>query len=319
MTTIYLDHNIIDKFDKGETAYLEPVFANKEYLPIISVVSIDEIFRGGEQARSRRNIESLQKLGVRYIHSGPDESHMLIDELDYENMHQKWLGMQSDIGPLNNSFFLFISTLFSENETEAFQNMERAITDEISWVKNNFDKFPNLQEQMREILKNPEEYMQLCKQLIALKRQLPFTSREINNIPEHLVFWTCVDKLKNAADANLQLIADEIKNAIDNKKTIDDQFMIVSQWLNLFGYYPDKLTRIEKIKSNFSDARHGTYGIACDGILTLDKRFTKRITAAMSALRLETIVGTDANELIHRIALRTGTSSVGQRAGDCLR
>ena len=50
MITIYLDHNVIDKFDKGETAYLEPIFANKEYLPIISVVSIDEIFRGKDQA-----------------------------------------------------------------------------------------------------------------------------------------------------------------------------------------------------------------------------------------------------------------------------
>jgi len=307
MTTIYLDHNIIDKFDKGETAYLEPVFANEEYLPIISVVSIDEIFRGGDQTRSKRNIESLQKLGVKYIHSGPDESHMLIDELDYENMHQKWLEMQSAIGPLNKSFFLFINSLFNKNETEAFQNMERAVTDKISWVKSNFDKFSNLQEQMREILKNPEEYMQVCKQLIALKRQLPFTPIEINNISEKSVFWNCVDKLKNASNANLRLIADEIKNAIDNEKTIVDKFMIVFQWLNLFGYYPDKLAQINKTISNFSDALHGTYAIACDGLLTLDNDFAKRIAAAMSALKLETVVGTDANELIHRIAQRTGS------------
>lgn len=306
MTTIYLDHNIIDKFDRGETAYLEPVLANKEYLPIISLVSIDEIFRGGDQSRSKKNIESLKKLRVKYIHSDPDESHMLIDELDYENMHQKWLAMQSDIGPLNNSFFLFISSLFNKNETEAFQNMERAVTDEISWVKSNFDKFPNYQEQMREILKNPEEYMQLCKQLITLKKRLPFTPIEINNIPEKSVFWNCVDKLKNAADANLLIIADEIKNAIEKAKTIDDQLMIVFNWLNLFGYYPDNLTRIERIRSNFSDARHGTYGIACDGILTLDKRFAKRITAAMCALRLETAVSTDANELFHLIAQKSG-------------
>lgn len=306
MTTIYLDHNVIDKFDRGETAYLDPILANKEYLLIISLVSIDEIFRGGDQVRSKKNIESLKKLRVKYIHQGHNESHMLIDELDYENMHQKWLAMQSDIGPLNNSFFLFISTLFSENETDAFQNMERAITDEISWVENNFDKFPNLQEQMREILKNPEEYMQLCKHLIALKKRLPFTSREINNIPKNSVFWTCVDKLKNAADANLQLIANEIENAIGKAKTIDDQLMIVFNWLNLFGYYPDNLTRIERIRSNFSDALHGTYAIACDGLLTLDNDFAKRIAAAMGALRVETEVGTDANELLHRIAQKSG-------------
>jgi len=307
MTTIYLDHNVIDKLDRGETTYLEPVLANKKYLPIISVVSIDEIFRGGDQVRSKKNIESLKKLRVKYIHQGPNESHMLIDELDYENMHQKWLAMQSDIGHLNNSFFLFISTLFSENETEAFQNMERAITDKISWVENNFDKFSNLQEQMREILKNPEECMQSCKQLIALKRQLPFTSREINNIPENSVFWTCVDKLKNAADANLRLIANEIENTIERAKMIDDRLMIVFYWLNFFGYYSDNLTQIEKIKSNFSDALHGTYGIACDAIFTLDKRFAKRIAVVIGTLKLKTEVGTDAKELLRRIAQTTGS------------
>lgn len=307
MTTIYLDHNIIDKFDRGATSYLEPVLANKEYLPIVSVVSVDEIFRGGDKARSINNIESLKKLGVKYIHSGPDESLMSISELDYENMHQKWLKMQSDIGSLNNSFFLFVSTLFSESETEALQNMERAISDKIGWIKSNFDKFPNLQEQMLEFLKNPEEYKQLCKQLIALRKLLPFSSIEINNIPEKSVFWNCVDKLKNAADANLHLIANEIENAIENSKTIDDQLMIVLSWLNLFGYYSDNLTRIEKIKSNFSDALHGTYGIACDAILTLDKRFAKRIGAAIGALRLKTEVGIDANELFRRIAETAGS------------
>ena len=156
---------------------------------------------------------------------------------------------------------------------------------------------------MIEFLKNPEE----CKQLIALKKLLPFTSKKINNIPEKSVFWNCVDKLKKAPDANLQLIANEIENAIDNAKTSDDQLIIVFYWLNLFGYYPDNLTQIEKIKSNFSDALHGIYGIACDAILTLDKRFAKRIAAAIGALRLKTEVGTDANELLHRIAKRTGS------------
>jgi hypothetical protein len=82
MITVYLDHNIIDGFDKGETAHLGPLLANKGVLPIISLASVDEIFRGGDEARSRKNIESLKRLGVRYIHSGPDESHMSISELD---------------------------------------------------------------------------------------------------------------------------------------------------------------------------------------------------------------------------------------------
>ncbi len=94
MITVYLDHNVIDGFDKGETAYLAPLFANKGVLPIISLASVDEIFRGRDETRSRRNIESLKRLGVRYIHSGPDDSHMSISELDYENMHQKWVKMQ---------------------------------------------------------------------------------------------------------------------------------------------------------------------------------------------------------------------------------
>jgi hypothetical protein len=307
MTTIYLDHNIIDGFDKGETAYLEPVFANKECQPIISVVSVDEIFRGGDQTRSIKNIESLKKLGVRYIHSGLDEFHMSIDELDYENMRQKWLQMQSDMGPFNNSHFLFISTLFREREPETIQDMEQAVITQIDWIKNNYDRFSIPQAQIKEVLEHPEEYKQLCKQLIGLKKLIPFTAKKINNIPENSVFWSCVEELKNSTDANLKLIGNEIENAIENAKSIDDQLMIVFNWLNLFGYYPDNLTRIERIRSNFSDVLHATYGIACDAILTLDRRFAKRIKAAICALKLGTEVVTDANELMHRIAEKSGS------------
>ena len=135
MITVYLDHNVIDGFDKGKTAYLDPLLANKGVLPIISLASVDEIFRGDDEARSRSNIESLKKLGVRYIHSGLDDSHMSISELDYENMHQKWLKMQSDIGPLNDSHFSFIKAMFRGNVPEASQDIDQAISDQITWIK----------------------------------------------------------------------------------------------------------------------------------------------------------------------------------------
>jgi len=307
MITIYLDHNIIDGFDKGETAYLGPLLANKGVLPIISLASVNEIFRGGDEVRSRSNIESLKRLGVRYIHSGPDESHMSIDELDYENMYQKWLNMQSDIGPLNDSHFSFISTLFRGNVPEVIQDMDQAISDQIAWIKSNYDKFPNSQPQMNKILSNPQEYRELCRQLIHLRTLLPFTPKEINNIPEKSVFWTCVDKLKNATDANLQLIGNFIENEIESANTIDGQFTIIFLWLNLFGYYPDDLTQKDRVKSNFSDANHATYAIACDAMLTLDKKFAKRAAAAMGALKLKTEVSTDANELLHQIAEKSGS------------
>ncbi|HUT70174.1 MAG TPA: hypothetical protein VMW89_05815 [Desulfatiglandales bacterium] len=308
MIRVYLDHNIIDRFDKGESAYLGPLLANKGFLPIISLASVDEIFRGGDEDRSRRNIESLKRLGVRYIHSGPDESHMSISELDYKNMHQKWVEMQSHVGPLNDSHFAFISTLFRGNMPEAIQDMDQAVSAQITWIKSNYDKFPNAHPQMNKVLSSPEEYRELCRQLIHLKTLLPFTPKEINNIPENSVFWTCVDKLKSATDANLQLIGNFIQNEIESAKTIDDQFTIVFLWLNLFGYYPDDLTRIDRVRSNFSDANHATYAIACDAMLTLDKKFAKRAAAAMGALELKTEVSTDANELLHRIAALSGHS-----------
>lgn len=298
MITIYLDHNLIDKFDRGDNTYLKPILADKECLPIVSLISIDEIFRGGDQNRSKINIESLKKLGVKYIHSGPDESHMLISELDYENMYNKWLEMQIDIGSLNNSHFLFI------NETQALQDIESAFSTEIDWMKKNYDKFPHLQKQMANVLKNPEEYKELCKHLIVLKKLLPFKSIELNNMSEKSVFRDCVDKLKNSPDQNLNIIADEIENAIESAKTIDDKLMFVLTWLNFFGYYPDNLTRIEKIKSNFSDILHSTYGVACDGILTLDKKFAKKIAVAINALGLKTEIDTDANKLLQRIAMK---------------
>jgi hypothetical protein len=284
MITIYLDHNVIDGFDKGETAYLDPLLANKGVLPVISLASVDEIFRGGDEARSKRNIESLKRLGVRYIHSGPDESHMSISDLDYENMHQKWLKMQSDIGSLNDSHFLFISTLFRGNIPESIQDIDQAIRDQIVWIKSNYDKFPSSHSQMNKVLSDPQEYKELCRQLLHLKTLLPFMPKEINNIPEKFVFWTCVDKLKSATDSNLQLIGNFIENEIESAKTIDDQFTIVFSWLNFFGYYPDDLTRKDRVRSNFSDSNHATCAIACDAMLTLDKKFAKRAADAMGAM-----------------------------------
>ncbi len=308
MITVYLDHNVIDGYDKGETAYLDPLLANKGVLPIISLASVDEIFRGGDDARSRRNIESLKKLGVRYIHSGPDESHMSISELDYKNVHQKWSKMQSEIGPLNDSHFLFISTLFRGNTPEVIQDMDQAVSDQIAWIKNNYDKFPSSQTQMSKVLSDPQEYKELCRQLLQLRTLLPFTPKEINNLSEKSVFWTCIYKLKSTSDPNLQRVGNFIENEIKSAKTIDDQFTSVFFWLNLFGYYPDDLRRKDKVRSNFSDANHATYAIACDGMLTLDKKFAKRAAAAMCALELKTEVSTDANELLHRIAALSGHS-----------
>jgi hypothetical protein len=308
MITIYLDHNVIDGFDKGETAYLDSLFPDKGVLPIISLASIDEIFRGGDEARSRRNIESLKRLGVRYIHSGPDESLMSISELDYEDMHEKWAKMQSEVGPLNDSHFQFISTLSRGNTPETIEDIDQAVEDQVAWIKNNYDKFPSAQSQMGKVLQEPQEYKELSKQLLHLKALLPFTPKEINNIPEKSVFWTCVGKLKSSSNSNLQLIGEFIDNEIKSAKTIDDQFTIVFLWLNLFGYYPDDLTQKDKVRSNFSDGTHATYAIACDGLLTLDKRFAKRAAAAMGALELKTEVGTDANELLHRIAALSGHS-----------
>jgi len=178
-----------------------------------------------------------------------------------------------------------------------------------TWIKSNYDKFPNANVQMNKVLSNPDEYKELCRQLIHLKTLLPFTPKEINNIPENSVFWTCVDKLKSASDANLQLIGNFIQNEIESAKTIDEQFKIVFDWLNFFGYHPDDLKRIDRVRSNSSDANHATYAIACDAaaILTLDKKFAKRAAAAIGALKLKTEVSTDANELLHRIAEKSGS------------
>lgn len=246
MITIYLDHNVIDGFDKGETAYIDPLFADKKILLIVSLASVDEIFRGGDEARSEKNIESLKRLGVRYIHHDPDESHMSINELDYENMRDKWAKMQSEVGPLNDSYSQFINSLYRGNTPETIQEMDEAIENQVAWIKNNYDKFPSVKIQMDTILHDPQEYKELSRQALHLKGLLPFTPKEINNIQEKKVFWFCVDKLKSADNSNLQLIGESIENEIKSAKTISDQFTIVFYWLNFFGYYPDDLTK--KIK-----------------------------------------------------------------------
>ena len=166
--------------------------------------------------------------------------------------------------------------------------MDQAVNDQVAWIKNNYYKFPSAQTQMGKVLCDPQEYKELSRQLLHLRALLPFTPKEINNIPEKSVFWTCVGKLKSASDSSLQLIGDFIQNEIKSAKTIDDQFEIVFLWLNFFGYYPDDLTQKNRVRSNFSDVNHATNAIACDGMLTLDKKFAKRAAAAMGALEIKT-------------------------------
>lgn len=87
------------------------------------------------------------------------------------------------------------------------------------------------------------------------------------------------------------------KTQIGDAKTIYDQLGFVLLWLNLFGYHRDHdLTSIKGVRSNLSDAKHATYGIVCDAILTLDAKFAKRVAAAKGALELRTEV-IDANGL----------------------
>ncbi len=300
MITIYLDHNVIDGFDKGEVD-LDPLLSIKECLPVMSLPSVDEIFRGGDEARSLRNIESLKRLGIRYIWSGPDKHHMTICDLDYEAMRGKWVEMQSEIGPLNNAHFQFINALFCGREPGAMRSMDEALTAQIKWIKSNYEKHPNVQNQMAQILESEEEYKKLCGQLLFLRELLPFTAKEINNIPARSVFWVCVQRLKDASDENLQVIGNHICEAVQSAETITEQFDTVFLWLNFFGYHPDDLTQIARVRANFSDGMHAAYSINCNGMLTVDKRFAKRAAAAIGALELRTKVGTSAQELLQSI------------------
>ncbi len=309
--TIYLDHNVIDEFDKGKTAYLDLLLVDNGVWPVISAASVDEIFRGGDEARSRTNIESLKKLGVRYIHDpGPDKPHMLIDELDYERIYQKWSEAwskkQSEVGSLNDSHFRFISAVFRGNTPEATQDMDQATDVELAWFNDNYNKLPSAQTEMGKVLRDPQQYKELSRQLLHLRELIPFTPREINNIPKRSVFWTCVGKLKSDSNPNVQVIGNFIENDIESATTIGEQFDKVFLWLNVFRYHPDDLTKKNKVQSNFSDGQHAASAIACDGLLTLDTNFAERAAAAMGALRLKVEVSTDARELLGHIAALSG-------------
>ncbi len=300
MLTIYLDHNIIDKYDKGETSYIDPILSNKEYQPIISLVSIDEIFRGGDKIRTEANIASLQSLGVRYIHEGFDELHMQIDDLNYEDMQAKWEKMRTEIAHFEDAHISMMHAILGKmNEEEANVIIKKSVNVSENWIEENSSRYLGLEEASLKMMNNLKE----GEQLINLKHYVPlFETKIINNITDKNVFWKCVEDLRSSTDANRRVIGDHIKDSIDKAKTIDDQMEIVLNWLNLFGYYTDDLNRKEKVKSNYSDIKHAKYAIACDGILTFDKRFAKKLVAALNALKVETLeVGAEAKDLFERI------------------
>jgi hypothetical protein len=167
----------------------------------------------------------------------------------------------------------------------------------MNWIKDNFVRFPDLQEQMLKFMKSPEEDEWLAG-LISLKKMLPFASKEINNIEAAKVFWECIDRLRNAGNETLFALGEGIRSDMEKARDICDQVFIVLIWLNFFGYYSDSLKQLTKTRSFFSDAEHGAYGIVCDGVLTRDKRFARKLEAAIRALNLETKVGSDATILL---------------------
>jgi hypothetical protein len=308
MITIYLDHNIIDTFDRGDAAYIDPILKNKACQPIISIVSIDEIFRGGDRSRSTSNINSLKEMGVKYIHHGPDEGQMSIDELDYENMYQTWLGMQSEVKEFKDSVFSMLSgALSARDEEKVIQAVRRARPVKSRWINDNVAKFPDLREQMQAFTENPEQDERISE-LVSLKELLPFRAKEINNIRVKTVFWELIGRLTSSGDEALLALGEGIKEAIVSAKDVCDQIFIVLIWLNFFGYHSDSLDAITRTRSFFSDAEHGAYGIACDGVLTLDRRFARKLKAAIEALELETKVGADAKELLSLIADKSSSA-----------
>src|ERR1700691_4890559 len=152
MKTIYLDHNGVDGFDKGENSYLGPLLANSGCVPIVSTISLDEIFRGKDVVRATQNVESLKKLGVRHMYFGSDDSTVSIGELDFDNIYQNWLKMDSATGPLLDAHALFMSSLFSERGPYAIESMERATNEKIAWIEANYEDFPHVQSHLDKIV-----------------------------------------------------------------------------------------------------------------------------------------------------------------------
>jgi len=77
----------------------------------------------------------------------------------------------------------------SGNTLETIQDLDQAIEDQMAWIKNNYDKFPDAQTQMDKGLCDPQGYKELSRQLLHLRALLSFTPKEINNSPEKSIFW----------------------------------------------------------------------------------------------------------------------------------
>ena len=225
---------------------------------------------------------------------------MQIDDLNYEDMQAKWEKMRTEIAHFEDAHISMMHAILGKmNEEEANVIIKKSVNVSENWIEENSSRYLGLEEASLKMMNNLKE----GEQLINLKHYVPlFETKIINNITDKNVFWKCVEDLRSSTDANRRVIGDHIKDSIDKAKTIDDQMEIVLNWLNLFGYYTDDLNRKEKVKSNYSDIKHAKYAIACDGILTFDKRFAKKLVAALNALKVETLeVGAEAKDLFERI------------------
>jgi hypothetical protein len=67
MNYVYLDHNIIDRIDKGLKDEVVKFLEKNRFVPVVSIASLLEIERGKQLERTFANIQALINIGASII------------------------------------------------------------------------------------------------------------------------------------------------------------------------------------------------------------------------------------------------------------
>ena len=322
--TVYLDQNMLSMFVKHETkGFGQKLIEN--YQVVYSDETIKEIKRStGFEKDFLSLLNELKAYHLKIVLEQPgfkDTDQATITERDAFEAYEEYCQNETEFGKIENSMqqwlFKFSGGRLGESISDIHAEQIEAFSD---LMDNMFDYSEGLPSELRN---HVVEYSQLMidqlkstlKETEALMEKDTPDSRNWNGIKE---FRQALEmgprELNNIAPPNvLEKIWNIYKVLLptnEHIKDLEDFFRIkvnpiypdrpyykhqkvtgIYNMLNTLGYYPDsKVDKARRFVASMSDNSHASLASFCDVLLSRDKNFVKKVSAAYEYLNITTIV-----------------------------
>jgi len=316
---LYLDHNVLDAFTKGNSDGIAKTFKEK-WQTVYSLESLFEIKRSkGFEAKFTDLLRSLDAL---YLDAHLDGDHRISDRATLERV-DPWIKLQElgqdDIGSdLVTAMKLFALKMIGgrkdlefkeviEFQREAFSKLMDSLEGQLSemdpqlvngYIREMRDKFSVQLEEMERVLTENHKDGKDFEGIKAFRKALEVSPLELNNIQSPKVIeqiWKIISSNEIYSAKNLTLetaIGIATNYAYQGKPFyLFEKAFTVYGFLNSVGYHPDTdVTKERRFTASSSDQNHVAYAGFANIFLTMDNRLARKAAAAYEFLGMSTTV-----------------------------